>query len=253
MENTDYNKSLFEIYKNHWPSLRRALEGMGTVTLKLSYPLMMHVFPGYEKANPRLLVVGQETYGWGFNGKADYLGSSIWDDSIEKLDEHGSVEQLVRELTGLYEGFKMAENYYSVPFWRAIHELHRRLNPNCPKHGFLWTNLIKVSQSKRRPSPKIERIVCDSFPVLLLEIKAICPDVVVFFTGPLYDSRLEKTFDGLSMDQVNRYAKRHFSRLIHKGLPENSFRTYHPGYFQRSGKLDDLHRIIDRIVKLSHI
>lgn len=173
----------------------------------VSRPLLMHVPPGYEANSRKLMIVGQETKGWGTKG----------------------VQISVAELMGEYAGFNFGEKYRRSPFWVASHALHRALNPDAPARSFLWSNLVKVDQNERRPSPEIEEWVA-RLGLLAMEIKVTRPDVVVFFTGPRYDARLEATFPGLRFEETGPK----ISRVIHPELPERSFRTYHPGYLRRS-------------------
>jgi len=251
----DYNKALFEMYEEHWPRLRKALDlkGVNTIQEKISYPLLIHVFPEYQKMKIKLFIVGQQTKGWGWNGVADYLGTSKWDDFVEKLDDDNSVEQFVKELTKIYMGFHLGEKYYRSPFWRSSHKLFRGLNPSGPEYGFLWSNLVKVDQHQKRPRSSIEEIVFNLFPVIPLEIEITRPDVVVFFTGPYYDQRLMQTFNRLGFDKIEGYDEETLSRLTHNGLPKNSFRTYHPNWFIRSGKSRELDKVFSKISELAKI
>ena len=238
-EKMDPNKALFGIYKNKLPFLKIALEDVNTVQKKISYPLLIHAFPKYQQANVKLFVVGQQTYGWGFNKYRDeYWCPSKWDNSFEKL---------IGELIKVYKNFHLGEDYYSTPFWRAAYNLYRKLNAYGPEYGFLWSNLVKVDQDQNRPEGFVEEIVCNSFPVLPLEIEVTRPDVVVFFTGPRYDQRLKQTFRALSFDKIQGYDERTLSRVVHGGLPKNSFRTYHPKYLSLSGELE---KVIDKITEL---
>jgi len=239
----DLNEALFETYKEYWPRLREALKRVDTVQLKISYPLLMYIFPEYHEAKIKLFVVGQQTKGWGWRD-AEFWGTSRWDNSVEEL---------IKKLIKIYKGFHLGEKYYNSPFWRSSHKLFQKLNPCGPEYGFLWSNVIKVDQNQQCPASFIEEVVCNSFPILPLEIEITRPDVVVFFTGPYYDQRLMETLNGLSLAKIEGYSEKILSRIVHNELPKNSFRTYHPNWFSRSRKKYELEGVINKITKLAEI
>ncbi len=243
----DPNKALFETYKKYWPSLQIALnqiaskKGIDIVQLKISYPLLIHVFPEYQKTKTKLMIVGQQTRGWGWKNITKFWGTSKWDDSVEEL-----IEELIKK----YKGFHLGEKYYSTPFWHSAHKLFQKIEPSGPEYGFLWSNLIKIDQKGKDPKDFIKETVCNSFPVLPLEIEVTRPDVAVFLTGPYYDKIIRQTFNGLNFDKIEGYKERTLARIVHYRLPKDSFRTYHPNYFIRSGKSHELDKVFNKIAEL---
>lgn len=181
-----------------------------------SRPLLMEVPEAYHLAPVKLMIVGQQTLGWG--------------EQCEDLDQ----------LLALYREFDLGLECRRSPFWHAAHRLHRGLNPDGPERAFLWSNLVKVDQYGRRPEAAMEDSVC-SLGLLAGEIEITKPDVVVFFTGA-YDQRLQSTFPGVEYEQVLPSA----ARLKHPALPVHSYRTYHPRYLQRSGRWGVLDEIAAR-------
>ena len=168
--------------------------------------MLIDVPDAYRDTTVKLMVVGQQTNGWGHP-----------DDGIEGL-------------LAEYRSFGLGKTYVSSPFWHAAHEIYGSLNPDGPPRGFLWSNLIKVDVAQERPSPAIEELI-SSVGLLQHEVAITQPDVVVFFTGPWYDERLRATFPGVEYERVNDFV----NRLSHDALPERTFRSYHPGYLRRSG------------------
>jgi hypothetical protein len=194
------NRELARGYEKALPQLL-ALPG------GVSKPLLMQVPSGYGATPQKLMIVGQETKGWGPKG----------------------AQPSVADLMGGYAGFNLGANYRRNPFWVASHQLHRALNPDAPEPSFLWSNLVKVDQNERRPTAEVEETVA-RLGLLAMEIGVTRPDVVVFFTGPRYDARLEATFPGARLEEAGPKV----SRVVHRDLPELTFRTYHPGYLRRS-------------------
>lgn len=194
---------------------------------EISEPLFMHVPDGYSRVAIKLMVVGQETFGW-----------------REGLDT--SASDPVLALCSLYAGFNLGEHCRRSPFWQAAHKLHRLINPEGPERAFLWSNLVKVDQNNRRPEREVEDFVT-SLGLVQSEISITTPDAVVFFTGPHYDDRLKATFPGIGYEPAGEW----FHRLRHDALPVASFRSYHPRFlrFRRRWRtLDEMAEAIRALV-----
>jgi len=172
-----------------------------------SDPMFCCVPDGYSDTAIHLMVVGQQTRGWGEEPGLD---------SASALMEH-------------HRTFDLARNYTArrSPFWRAAHELAASVNPNGPERAFLWSNLVKVDQAGVRPNPEVETII-SRFGMIPKEIEVARPDAAVFFTGPNYDERLTTTFPDLHFKPHSNF----IARLVHPALPRSSFRTYHPNALQ---------------------
>lgn len=195
-----------------------ALGSLPPLPANVSAPLLIRVPASYESNPRKLMIVGQQTFGWG------------------SPEHSGTVEKLMEG----YSEFDLAVSYRPSPFWTAAYELHSALNPEAPPRTFLWSNLVKVDQDRRRPDPAIEDAVA-RIDLLPMEIELTRPDVVVFFTGPSYDLRLASTFAGVRFTEIAIG----ITNLMHPILPANSFRTYHPGYLRRSGKWGILSELVD--------
>ncbi|MCY4588438.1 MAG: hypothetical protein OXB98_20630 [Bryobacterales bacterium] len=197
------NRKLSEMYSrvlhDIWPDLAAVGDLRG--------PLLIDVPNAYLEATVKLMIVGQQTNGWGHP-----------EDGIEGLFAQ-------------YRGFDLGKTSVRSPFWQAAHEVYESLNPAGPPRGFLWSNLIKVEVAQERPPRAIEELI-SSTNLLQNELSITQPNVVVFFTGPCYDERLRATFAGVEYERVNDS----IDRLIHDELPEQTFRSYHPNYLRRSGK-----------------
>jgi hypothetical protein len=143
-----------------------------------------------------------------------------------------------------YKNFLREKARYG-PFWNTIRRLETMLKISDGE--FLWSNLNKIDQYNRRPSMRLEKSLVSIFPVLASEIRLAEPDVVVFFTGPLYDSNIELNFPGAKFEPIRGYEKRRrrLCRVVHKDLPDLSFRTYHPK-FLRLNKIE--RSVLDKMV-----
>ena len=172
----------------------------------------------YCHAKIKILIVGQETYGWG-------------------VDAFCNIE---KSMLGTND-FQTASNYNNSPFWQFIKELSSSLNGEeyYTMDSVAWTNLFKLSNDKLptyivKSNHELAQEYCKSFQTLKKEIEILKPDMVVFTTGPNYDYWLQQQFDGVQyLSVIDEMTNREFARLSHKSLPTNTFRVYHPGYMNR--------------------
>jgi uracil-DNA glycosylase len=95
----------------------------------------------------------------------------------------------------------------------------------------MWSNLVRFDHQRARAEADVEA----TFTILLRkEIEILRPDVVLFLTGPEYDSSISKAFTGVIILTLSpRFELRQLAWLKHQELPETTFRTYHPGFLNR--------------------
>jgi hypothetical protein len=198
------NRLLRELYVDRWP----ALEAIRISGHAVSAPYLAWAHPDYEQAGVRLVVVGKETNGW---GGADLTGLTPGD--------------AVDTLMGEYRRFALGSHYRGrVSFWTPVHELYRMLNPDGPALGFVALNASVVDEDGQTPEIGLAEAITRT-RLLPEAIRILEPTVVVFHTGPQYESWLDLWFPGLERDGGNELA-----RLSAGGLPPLTFRTYHPRY-----------------------
>ncbi len=213
-------EQLSVMYYEYWNRLKNALVDGNVDLQSLSNPFLIDAVEPYQEASTKILFVGKETCGWGTY--IDHLN----------LEPNDAIDDLQND----YIQFRHDGKWAHTPFWRACKLIHDRLNPDGPKDGYMTSNLIKLDQNKTRPSVEVEEIICNHFPLLPYEISILRPDVILFFTGPYYDDRLQKTFTGATLETVNDLPPNLLCRVVHKKLPYHSYRTYHPGYSLRGNK-----------------
>ena len=213
------NDALLDLYHLNWMALNQIRRN----DKDISWPLLIKVPPEYALAKRRLVIVGQQTYGW------------------DHFD--GNQEDPVHWLTEAYAAFALGQGYHASPFWQASHQLYESLNPDGAPCGFIWSNLIKVDQNACRPMQTVEEAVC-AIGLVPAELQILEPDVIVFFTGPSYDDRLRSTFPTLRFIELTEALK----RLEHPSLPYHSYRTPHPKYLRISHQWDTLHMLANQVV-----
>jgi len=205
-------EKLNNIYSKYWDKIKSLIEA----NEGLSYPLLISIPEAYLSQKPRLLIVGQQTNGW--------CGGSLTVDALLKC----------------YNDFDLGKRYPSTPFWNVTRNLAKKLR----MYPFAWSNLNKCDFNGKRPSKELEQEIYNKFPVLNGEIELLKPDIVIFFSGPYYDSHLERIFPECKFINVSGFSERQLCRVKHQGLPPNSYRTYHPQYL-RIGKLEQ--KVLDKL------
>jgi|SaaInlV_125m_DNA_1040241.scaffolds.fasta_scaffold124017_1 hypothetical protein len=173
-------------------------------------PLLMSIQDNYLERENRLLIVGQETNGWG------YYSSKI----VEGMEN--------------YARFNFGSNYKSSPFWNVTRKIEHLLSN--PKFSCAWTNVSKFDVDGNMPIGENAKLISKVDDLLKEEIKILNPTMVIFFTGPKLDSRLLKLFPNISFEEGSLgLNKRQFAKLKHELLPASTFRTYHPKYLRIKG------------------
>ena len=216
------NERLRGLYRSVWPALDALIPGGEDY----SWPLLIKATEAYVESPTRLMIVGQETYGW-YGHFAP--GRS---ERITGIQDH-------------YAEFDFAARYKSTPFWRAVHRLRSTVASSSDRRALAWSNLLPVDKAQKRPWALEGHLA--KLGILRREIEVLKPDVVVFFTGPDYDGLVARQFPGVLHQTVGGYDLRTLSRLAHAGLPTKSFRTYHPAYLSRSRQFD---RVLGRLTEL---
>jgi hypothetical protein len=218
------NADLALIYRKAWGTLSRLCDQ----DARLSAPYFAWVHPDYESVGIKLVVVGRETNGWG-HLEGDYSDFP---------------DQAARSLMHEYRDFDLGAGYSGrATFWNPVRDLYGRLNGDAaPQSGFVALNASIMDQASCQPEASV-RDALIGLRLLPNQIAALEPDVVVFYTGPTYEEWIDLSFPG-----VSRSGTALLARLTAPGLPEFTFRTYHPAYLSRRRALDDVHeRVVETV------
>lgn len=217
-------KTLKEVYEKHAEGLKTLYAELEKSNLYegCSYPLLLSTWEG--EPMPKAMFFGQETNGWGDSETIDGLMAG-------------------------YRRFDLGKNYPSL-FWQYLWSMSNKLDLNG-SHPFFWNNVNKFGKvdSKGRPKATVTELENRHFNVLAEELETVKPEVCVFFTGPNYDDDIRAKLPDVEFLPIDGYDIRWFARLKSKDLPENSFRTYHPGYGNR--EYDWYQGVMNKIAELS--
>lgn len=217
------NNDLRTLYAAHWPHLCAHLEPIHhdhSRPVKPTCPLLLTLNDGagWETADLRLIVYGQETNGW-----------------------HEPYHSNLPTIQGYYDDFFHRGKCWSYggQFWNGVARFRDLLQHQYPekKISVLWNNLIKIGKEQDKGSPPsyIYELEQQHFSVLAAELEILRPTVALFLTGPNYDGIIARAFANPTYGPVaSTHSERQLAQVSLPGIPL-AFRTYHPNYLWRKG------------------
>jgi hypothetical protein len=163
-------------------------------------PLMMSI-DKYSNQQIKLMVIGQETFGW---------------------DRSLNIE--CQQKT--YTDFDFGSSYKSTPFWNIIRKTESALG--IEPYSIAWSNINRFDENQGPPSDSILNELVKFDEILKNEITILKPDVCILFTNHKYDYRLEKLYENLAFENIDSLPEGHFYKLFHPELPKITIRAPHP-------------------------
>lgn len=226
----------------------------------LSPPLLVRPTDRWARSQKRILLVGQETFGWSFHAddtSFPYYTYRWKFNPMKSMIDFRTASDAVLAMTSAYEFFSFSEYQPSnrnAPLWSFYRELRQITGDKLS--GFdsavLWTNLYRQDFNGgpiwKAPKHIRDEVSLMNRRILREEVAVLKPTDVIFCTGPDYDEELSRQFSGITYDEaVDGVPVRQLARLSHGELPESSFRIYHPNYIRRSGRRSLLDRLIEMV------
>lgn len=200
------NRQLSQLYQVHWDELIRNGERLDPA-IQTNPMLLWFDEPRFSLATKRILICGQETWGW------DGFGTSI----AEGMET--------------YRRFFIEENFYpgygQSSFWKAFRYFKTAFcniygEQNCT---FIYQNLSKMGRNDGPTgvTSEIRQLERKFFPVLRDEVNILKPDIVLFLTGPRYFRRRPRQRAGSELELGFRPQMINHSNLFgHETLFQNS-------------------------------
>jgi len=202
------NEKLIELYKSNWTKLSNELNLIisdKNYSQKPTNPLLLSIDENiYLKSDIKVLFLGQETNDWGNNF-------------------NGNIEETLEIYDDFYNS-KYALNSYGGHFWNGINRFIELMEKKFveKKVSYTWSNVVKIGASGRdqnHPENYIYKIELDNFKVLEKELDILKPDIILFVSGPNYDSNIEKNLEGVTFSNCNStFSKRQLAKLKYKDL-----------------------------------
>lgn len=216
-DNSEINQKLLKLFESKWEAVNKVYDALQEEE-EWAVLHLACVPPNYEKMKYKILIVGQENNGYGY----------------ETEPKKSMLFTLDFQNNRYYDNAPFFSFPYS--FCQSINDCN---NEKYSKKSYLaWVNLNEFSfetSSKKPLNEKAQNIIDNEYNILEEEIKIINPDIVLFLTGPNYDYHIEKQLKGVEFKTIENYGIRQFARVEHEALPKNSFRVYHPVYLRRRG------------------
>lgn len=216
-ENSEENQRLLKLFESKWDVVRKVCNAIKDEELWMVLHLACVPY-NYNKMKYKILIVGQENNGYGY--ETEPKKSMLF-----TLD------------------FQNGRYYDNAPFFSFPYSFCASIN-DCDnekysKKSYLaWVNLREFSfdeAPKTSLGKEAQSIIDNEYNILEEEIKIINPDIVLFLTGPTYDYYIKNQLKGVEFKTVENYQIGQFARVEHKSLPDNSFRIYHSFYLRING------------------
>jgi hypothetical protein len=217
------NEKLVELYKSNWTILSDELNAIvfdKNYSQKPTNPLLLSIDEEkYLSSEVKVLFLGQETNDWGNNFT-------------------GNLEETLEIYDDFYNS-NYALNSYGGHFWNGINRFIELLEKKFSEKriSYTWSNIVKIGASGRdqnHPENYIYKIELEYFKVLEKELEILRPDIILFVSGPNYDSNIQKNLKEVEFNTCDSsFSIRQLAKLKFKEF-NNIYRTYHPNYLWRN-------------------
>lgn len=226
------NEQLFNLYSSNLSGLQQLYKELDDIDEKdYCGPFLVYCWEDfYNSSNYKLVIIGQETYGW--EGSSDYIRN---DDDVRR-----SIES--------YRDFEIGKLYKKI-FLKYAHNINHKLNGDSSTPNFVWTNINKFGKEDTAGKPAEDVLLREVsyYNLFEKEIEILNPDVCIFLTGPNYDSNIKDKIPDIVFEEFLGYPLNELALLKSSHLPQKSYRLYHPGYGNRY--YEWYNEMIDKIIE----
>jgi hypothetical protein len=213
---------LIELYNQCFKILDEPLKAYNTNKIlekKATNPFLISIPDNCDTYKNRIMIFGQETNGW-----CNECGNnSEYSNSIEKS-------------LAIYREFYLEGGIekYSGPFWNEFKRIKNELLKE--KNAlFLWNNINKIGKIGKGNIQEINDIQFNYFQIIKEEIRLFKPNIMIFLTGPQYDTFIRKNIGDFEQKEIS-------DSIWEISLKDDSFKniktfkTYHPNALYHKSK-----------------
>jgi hypothetical protein len=206
-----------------------------------------------ENADVRLMFFGKETQDW--FPSTDSIGS-VMDGYRKFFNDFDNYEQVPEDVPHCWQMQKKSSG-----FWRVLMKMKNAVAEQLPnkKISYIWNNIVKANYGygKKVPSTVYSIIRDANRRIILGECDIVKPDIIVFFTGPDYDKKIDDVFKDVSRgdtqvkkDVIEIDGNKNALAAVH--LPRGGVAcvTYHPRGLETSSNPNIKKTVLDHIVAL---
>jgi hypothetical protein len=238
------NNELMNLYKSNLIGVSNKIDKLNLSKKNLpASPLLIKATKNYCSSDIKTIIFGQETNRWG------HFPCDV-ETSLKSYEDFFN--------DGLPD--------YHTTFFLRINKILHYMRSKYPKYKieYLWNNIVKIGNAykKGKPDNQVYDIEKNNFSIISHEMKILKPDVVIFLIGNSYDYVLDSQFSDnkkIKVDDsifpIKSYGKTIkkacISKIIHKNLPENSYKTYHPSFLARQSKIG--YSIMEKLVDIINV
>lgn len=213
------NESLTPIYSDFIDAVGDAVPAAHRD--ELCGPFLIEPTPQFIASSPRIMVFGQETYGW---------------DTVQTVLGSGAETSL-----NTYREFDYGEAYRRSPFWAFVREVAEGLG--LDRRALLWNNLVKFDYHGSGTACRSvlwtdlkDACLRAQAGVIAREVEALNVDFCLFLTGPYYDNAIRSAFPDTTFESfADGFTERQVATVRLGSSCAGAIRTYHPAYLRRSG------------------
>ncbi|TLD98062.1 hypothetical protein LS80_006265 [Helicobacter trogontum] len=219
--------ALYTHKKAAWQEIKEIAQKEGVAdNLVLNTP---SITQNFLDSKIKIMIVGQESNGWNFFLK------QLW------VDTDRNFRDSIQEAMGKTEKFQSKTKSNNTQFWQFAASVYNEFNEKIDKKDsiksyFFWTNLRKIcydNKPKKSLPQALQTQIDNELNILLLqEIKIINPNIVLFLSGPDYDTYIKQQLKGARFNKVGVFKEREMAYITHEDLQNIiMLRIYHPRYF----------------------
>jgi len=217
------SSELAALYVSRWDRLAKKLATASKLLGRetLTNPLLLAVPDegAYREADVKVMYFGQETNSWHGPFMSEPASNAV---------------SVLQDAYNEFFWTRYSYDEYGGHFWTALKKFDGAFAKafRGKKVVATWNNVVKVGFAGKKGAPPDEicDLVMEQFDVIAEEVRILEPDIVLFLTGPCYDESIVDAFSGATFEETGERPLRQLARVLARGLPPNSFRTYHPKY-----------------------
>lgn len=187
------NTKLKELYQQHWDKLIINGKDKGA-----THPLLIKIRDCYENADIKIMICGQETYGWHGNlgdknkEKDEYINFLMNDYEAFFYNDQNYFNTNPNYINDEYSKNKRLKKKKSRNFWsnKNFKYFEEKLENEYfkdKKVAFMWNNLSKIgnsgAKSKGKATKEVQQLERNYFNVFKGEFEILKPNIVIFTTG----------------------------------------------------------------------
>ncbi|MCK9169758.1 MAG: hypothetical protein M0P01_05025 [Treponema sp.] len=199
-------------------------------------PLFLYANDEYLKADLKIMVFGQETYGWECRKSKDEKDASDYSKCTDVKDIIANYKWVFSNKDSEYATNGKSCRGVFFQEMRLLTSKVKRLDEN-KKVAAIWNNVNKLGQDSAGTGQDIYSTITKVYFNKLVEkeIEILKPSVCIFLSGPNYDDIIADVLPDTEWIEQQGLDKRQFALLKLNKFPGIlALRTYHPRYLYQS-------------------